>query len=169
VSSFVKGNILLIQIQWDATPPLAKQCAISLSPPPSTQPQCTASLSPPPSTQPCHVASTQLHHAASMQPHCMAPNHPIRQNAQHGKPAAARKTAVNMFNDSHQEETCHLDLKRNMEHDDKMASIHLKNHKYELQYGSSPQTPSSAVVATQTTEDKHIEILHLQIRLAELN
>jgi hypothetical protein len=61
-----------------------------------------------------------------------------------------------------------------MEHDEKMASIRLKRHKYDLRYGpgSTPQTPgsSTAVLATAaaTKEDKQIEILRLQIRLAEL-
>ena len=88
----------------------------------------------------------------------------------HGKQAIVRKTAVDLFNDNRQEETRRLDLKRKMEHDEKMASIHLKKHKYELRYGSSPsQAPTSSVAATQTKEDKQIEILRLQIRLAELN
>ena len=91
--------------------------------------------------------------------------------ARHGK---MKKTAVDCFNDSHQEETRRLNLKRKMEHDDeKMASIRLKKHKYDLRYGSTPHTsgsPTPAVAAeTQTKEDKQIEILRLQIRLAELN
>lgn len=89
--------------------------------------------------------------------------------ARHGKLAVVRKTAVDLFNDSRQEETRRLGLKRKMEHDEKMASIRLKKHKYELRYGSSPQTPSSTVMVTQTAEDKQIEILRLQIRLAELS
>jgi hypothetical protein len=81
-----------------------------------------------------------------------------------------KKTAVDRFNDNRQEETHRLNLKRKMEHDEKMASIRLKRHKYELRYGSTPQTPGSSTpaVATQTGEDKQIEILRLQIRLAEL-
>ena len=60
-----------------------------------------------------------------------------------------------------------------MEHDEKMALIHLKKHKYNLWYGFTPHmsgspTPAVAVV-TQTKEDKQIEILCLQIRLVELN
>ena len=65
-----------------------------------------------------------------------------------------------------------------MEHDEKMASIRLKRHKYDLRYGpgSTPQTPGSStpILATRTqaaaatNEDKQIEILRLQIRLAEL-
>ena len=51
---------------------------------------------------------------------------------QHGKQAIARKTAVDMFNDNRQEETHCLDLKWKMEHNEKMASIRLKKHKYEL-------------------------------------
>jgi hypothetical protein len=81
-----------------------------------------------------------------------------------------KKTAVDRFNDSRQEETRRLDLKRKMEHDEKMASIRLKKHKYDLRYGSTPHTSGSPTpaVATQTKEDKQIEILRLQIRLAEL-
>ena len=90
--------------------------------------------------------------------------------ARHGK---MKKTAVDCFNDSRQEETHRLNLKRKMEHDEKMASIHLKKHKYDLRYGSTPHmsgSPTPAVAAmTQTKEDKQIKILHLQIRLAELN
>ena len=88
-----------------------------------------------------------------------------------------KKTAVDWFNDSHQEESHHLNLKQKMEHDEKMASIRLKRHKYDLQYGSTPQpealmgssTPVSITAATISKEDKQIEILRLQIRLAELN
>ena len=60
-----------------------------------------------------------------------------------------------------------------MEHDEKMASIRLKKHKYNLRYGSTPHmsgSPTPAVAAmTQTKEDKQIKILRLQIRLAKLN
>jgi hypothetical protein len=86
---------------------------------------------------------------------------------QHGKQITAKKTVVDRFNDSRQEETRRLDLKRKMEHDEKMASMRLKKHKYDLQYRSTPRTPEASVVS-QTTEDKQIEILRLQIRLAEL-
>jgi len=88
--------------------------------------------------------------------------------AQPGKLTGAKKSAVDRFNDSRQEETRRLDLKRKMEHDEKMASIRLKKHKYDLRYGS-PQLPCSPAAATPTREDKQIEILRLQIRLAELN
>ena len=58
-----------------------------------------------------------------------------------------------------------------------MASIRLKQHKYDLRYGSTTQpevlmgylTPVSTTAATISKEDKQIEILRLQIRLAELN
>ena len=85
-----------------------------------------------------------------------------------------KKMAVDRFNDSRQEESRHLNLKQKMEHDEKMASIRLKRHKYDLQYGSAPQTPGSstpvlATAAVASKEDKQIEILRLQIRLAELN
>ena len=135
------------------TPLLTKQLAVFLFPVPSIQPWCATSPSPLPSTQP--------HHAT--------PTHPIRQRGvatQHGKPTTVKKTAVDQLNDSCQEETCYL----NLEHNKKMASIHLKKHKYDLWYGSTPQKLGSPtlVVATQTKEDKQIEILYLQIRLAEL-
>ena len=92
----------------------------------------------------------------------------------HGKPTLTKKTAVDCFNESRQEESRRLNLKRKMEHDEKMASIRLKRHKYNLRYGSTPETRTSSstpalVAATRTTkEDKQIEILRLQIRLAEL-
>jgi hypothetical protein len=81
-----------------------------------------------------------------------------------------KKTAVNRFNDSRQEETHRLNLKRKMEHDEKMASIRLKKHKYDLRYGSTlhPSGLPTPAVVTHTKEDKQIEILRLQIRLAEL-
>jgi hypothetical protein len=85
-----------------------------------------------------------------------------------------KKTAVDRFNDNRQEESHRLNLKRKMEHDERMASINLKKHKYDLRYGSTtPQTPDSSTQAFATAaaskEDKQIEILRLQIRLAELN
>ena len=128
-----------------------------MSLPQFTQPQCTScasSLSPLPPTRPCHEDSSHL----------------VRQRArftQNGK-LTVKTTVVDWFNDSRQEETCHLDLKQKMEHDEKMASMRLKKHKYDLQYGSTPQTPEATIVSSQTTEDKQIEILCLQIRLAEL-
>jgi hypothetical protein len=95
-----------------------------------------------------------------------------------GKPTLVKKTPVDRFNESRQEESRRLNSKRKMEHDEKMASISLKKHKYDLRYGtgSIPQTPgsSTAALATRTQaaamskEDKQIQILHLQIRLAEL-
>lgn len=93
-----------------------------------------------------------------------------------GKPTlpVVKKTAVDRFNDSRQDENRRLNLKRKMEHEEKMASIRLKRRKYELRYGSMPvnHTPDSSTPALATTtatkEDKQIEILRLQIRLAEL-
>ena len=84
-----------------------------------------------------------------------------------------KKTAVDRFNESRQEESRRLNLKWKMEHDEKMASIQLKKHKYDLRYGSTtPQTPDSSTQAFPTAaaskEDKQIAILRLQIRLAEL-
>jgi hypothetical protein len=130
---------------------------IPFSPVPSIQPQFATSPSPPPSTQPRHPA----------------PIHPIGKRGtatRHGKPTLLKKTAVDRFNDSRQEENRRLNLKRKMEHDEKMASIRLKRYKYDLRYGSTPgtSTPASATPASTTKEDKQIEILHLQIRLAEL-
>ena len=98
--------------------------------------------------------------------------------SRHGKPTLVKKTAVDRFNDSRQDENRRLNLKRKMEHDEKMASIRLKRHKYDLRYGSTPghQTPASSsstpamafATTASTKEDKQIEILRLQIRLAEL-
>jgi hypothetical protein len=88
-----------------------------------------------------------------------------------------KKTAIDRFNDSRQEESHRLNLKRKVEHDEKMASIRLKRHKYDLRYGTGTpqaQTPGFSTpvtvlaTAAATKEDKQIEILHLQIRLAEL-
>ena len=161
---FLKG-ILLIQLQWDATPPQPTNRAsharaptklekptILLSPAP--QFASSPGPSPPPSTQPRHP--TQKRGVAT----------------RHGKPTLVKKTAVDRFNDSRQEESRRLSLKRKMEHDEKMASFRLKRHKYDLRYGSTPQTPDSSTplfaTAVVSAEDKQIEILRLQIRLAEL-
>ena len=93
-----------------------------------------------------------------------------------GKPTLVKKTPVDRFNESRQEESRRLNSKRKMEHDEKMASISLKKHKYDLRYGTGSST-AAAALATQTQaaaasamskEDKQIQILHLQIRLAEL-
>jgi hypothetical protein len=139
-----------------------KKPTILLSAVPSIQRRFATSPSPPPSTQARHAA----------------PTHPIGKRGvvtrRHGKPILVKKTAVDRFNDSRQEESHRLNLKRKMEHDEKMASIHLKKYKYGLRYGSTPQTPGSSTpvlataAATMSREDKHIEILRLQIRLAEL-
>ena len=135
-----------------------KQPAILLAPVPSIQPRFATPpspplLSPPPSTQARHPATVAT---------------------RHGK-RTLKKTVVDRFNDSRQEESRRLNSKRKMEHDEKMASMRLKRHKYDLRYGSAPQTPglprsSTAVLATPaaTKEDKEIEILRLKIRLAEL-
>src|ERR1700678_3934964 len=102
---FFKGRILLIQIQWDMTPPppvghvSTNRPPIPFSPVPSIQPKFATSPSPPPSTQPRHPA----------------PIHPIGKRGtatQHGKPTLLKKTAVDWFNDSRQEENCCLNLKR---------------------------------------------------------
>jgi hypothetical protein len=131
-----------------------KQPAVLLSPVLSIEPQFATSPSPPPSTQARRPVPIGKRGLAS----------------RHGKPTLVKKTAVDRFNDSRQDESRRLNLKRKMEHDEKMASIRLKRHKYDLQYG--PQTPASStpalVTAAATAEDKQIEILRLQIRLAEL-
>jgi hypothetical protein len=43
-----------------------------------------------------------------------------------------KKTAVDRFADSRESETWRLDLKRKMEHEEKMTLMHLKKRKYEL-------------------------------------
>lgn len=88
-----------------------------------------------------------------------------------------KKTLVDRFNDSREEESRRLNLKRKMDHDERMASIRLKKHKYDLRYGPGStqagifpsQTPGTSTPVLATSEDKQIEILRLQIRLAELN
>jgi hypothetical protein len=135
-------------------------------PPNPPDPPFAASPSPPPSTQARHAAPTRR------------PIDVKRGAAtRHGKPTLVKKTAIDRFNDSRQDESRRLNLKRKMEHDEKMASIRLKRHKYDLRYGSIPHTPGSstpllvtrtAQAAATTKEDKQIEILRLQIRLAEL-
>ena len=83
-----------------------------------------------------------------------------------------KKTAVDRFNDNRQSETDRLSAKRKMEHDERMASIHLKRRKYKLRFGSTPTTTSrsspGAAMFAESAEDKQIQILRLQIRLAEL-
>ena len=144
-------------------PPTKKPAVLlsRLSPVPSIEAQFATSpgLSPPPSTQARRpIGKRGVASAAS----------------QHGKPALVKKTVVDRFNDSREDENRRLSLKRKMEHDEKMASIRLKRHKYDLRYGSTPgpQTSASSTPALATTaatkEDKQIEILRLQIRLAEL-
>lgn len=84
-----------------------------------------------------------------------------------------KKTAVDRFADSHESETRRLDLKRKMEHKEKMTSMHLKKHKYELRYGnaatSHAESPSLGPMTTGATkQDKEIQILLLQIKLADI-
>jgi hypothetical protein len=159
-------GILLIWPQWGVTPPppisRASRVPTKLEKPGPTilhspAPRFATSPSSPPSIQAC--LSTQKRDVATRR---------------HGKPTLVKKTAVDRFNDSRQEESRRLSLKRKMEHDEKMASYRLKRHKYDLRYGSTPgpQTPDSSTplfaTAVMTAEDKQIEILRLQIRLAEL-
>jgi hypothetical protein len=83
-----------------------------------------------------------------------------------------KKTAVDNFNDNRRDETQRLGQKRQMEHDEKMASINLKRRKYELRYhasgASGAETPPITTTTTNSSEDKQIQILRLQIQLAEL-
>jgi hypothetical protein len=89
--------------------------------------------------------------------------------SQRRKTSVSKKTPIDRFNDNRQSETDRLSLKRKMEHDEKMASIHLKRRKYELRFGSTSTPRSSGSPApSESTEDKQIQILRLQIRLAEL-
>lgn len=60
-----------------------------------------------------------------------------------------------------------------MDHDERMALINLKKCKYELQYNTStvenlPTTTLTTATTATTDEDKQIQILRLQIQLAEL-
>jgi hypothetical protein len=76
-----------------------------------------------------------------------------------------KKTTVDLFNDTCQDETWHLDQKWKMDHDKKMASMHLKKHKYELWYWSMPSSMASShrnPVMGKSMEDKRIQILQLQ-------
>ena len=135
---FFKG-IRLIWPQWDVTPPppisrasrvptKLEKPTILLSPAPPSQFATSPSPAPPTSTQVC--LSTQKRSVATRR---------------HGKPALVKKTAVDRFNDSRQEESRCLSLKRKMDHNEKMASYRLKRHKYDLRYGSyTPQTPDSS-------------------------
>ena len=139
-----------------------------MSPPPQETQQLDRSPSPdpPPSTQLALPTLTQVSHKAT------------------GKLTAipcgkmVKKTAVNRFADSRESETQHLNLKWKMEHEEKMALMNLKKHKYELWYAaaSSPTTSTSnagsrtlePTVTGATKQDKEIQILLLQIKLAEI-
>ena len=125
-------------------------------PPPLTQRHLALSPSPPPSTQP------QVSKASK------AP----KVTALRGK-APMKKTSVDLFNDNRRLETERLTSKRKMDHNERMASIHLKKRKYELRYGSTPNgtespIPSMSTGSTLSAQDKEIEILRLKIRLVEL-
>jgi hypothetical protein len=96
-------------------------------------------------------------------------NAPAVMSAPHGK--KGKKTAVDSFNENRRLETERLDLKRKMDHDERMAAMTLKKHKYELRYRSTPtrvDSPAYSTPSTDSSDDKKIEILRLQIRLAEL-
>jgi hypothetical protein len=89
----------------------------------------------------------------------------------HGK--VMKKTAVNRFADSCESETRRLDLKRKMEHEEKMTLMHLKKRKYELRYGNTAMSHAESPSLDPTTngatkQDKEIQILLLQIKLAEI-
>jgi hypothetical protein len=87
---------------------------------------------------------------------------------QQGKIIVAKKTPIDRFNDNRQSETERLTSKRKMEHDERMASISLKKRKYELRFASTPTHGSGSPAPSESAEDKQIQILRLQIRLAEL-
>jgi hypothetical protein len=55
-----------------------------------------------------------------------------------------------------------------MEHNEKMASISLKKRKYELRFASTPTHGSGSPAPSESAEDKQIQVLWLQIRLAKL-
>jgi hypothetical protein len=55
-----------------------------------------------------------------------------------------------------------------MEHNERMASISLKKCKYELRFAPTPTHGSGSPTTSESAEDKQIQILQLQIRLAEL-
>jgi hypothetical protein len=89
----------------------------------------------------------------------------------HGK--VMKKTAVDRFADSRESETRRLDLKRKMEHEEKMTLMHLKKRKYELRYGNTAMSHAESPSLDPTTngatkQDKEIQILLLQIKLAEI-
>ena len=141
---------------------------------PSIQPRFSTQASP----SPPQLSPPPLSPPPFTQARRPAPTHPIGKRVvatQHGKPTLVKKIAVNRFNDSRQEESRRLNLKQKMEHNERMASIRLKKHKYDIRYGSTgiPQTlgsltPELATAAATSKEDKQIEILRPQIRLAEL-
>ena len=129
--------MLLIQPQWDMTPP------------PARSPLATnhASRVPTKLEKPTTLLSPAPRFPTSLSPPSTQPRHPTQKRGVatwHGKPTLVKKTAVDRFNDSHQEESHCLSLKWKMEHDEKMASFRLKRHKYDLWYGSTPQTPDSS-------------------------
>jgi hypothetical protein len=90
-----------------------------------------------------------------------------------GKGKAVKKTTLDRFNDNRAVETRRLDAKRKMDHDERMASMRLKRHKYELKYGANVrmEVATSSAAATgpgDSREDKEIQILRLKIRLEEI-
>ena len=79
-----------------------------------------------------------------------------------------KKTAIDRFADSCESETRRLDLKRKMEHQEKMAAMNLKKRKYELRYTTTSNTETLDPTTGATKQDKEIQILLLQIKLAEI-
>jgi len=84
-----------------------------------------------------------------------------------------KKTTVNRFADSCESKTQCLDLKWKMEHEEKMMLMHLKKHKYELQCGNAAMSHAESLsldpmTTSATKQDKEIQILLLQIKLAEI-
>jgi hypothetical protein len=55
-----------------------------------------------------------------------------------------------------------------MRHNERMASISLKGRKYELRFASTSTHGSGSPAPSELGEDKQIQILWLQIRLAKL-
>ena len=79
-----------------------------------------------------------------------------------------KKTAIDRFADGHESETRRLDLKRKIEHQEKMALMNLKKCKYELQYATTSNVETLEPTTGATKQDKEIQILLLQIKLAEI-
>ena len=94
-----------------------------------------------------------------------------REKLAHCRGKGGKKITVDRFNDNRQGETQRLHDKRRMDHNEKMATLHLKKRKYDAKYGvegSLPAATPAISTAMDTKEDKQIQILLLQIKLAEM-